>query len=135
MTAYWRSGENGKISGDTISGLLATEVGINAARQFENKYDYPLIGRKVSIRARFFLDNAVKLIKSDQYDSCISLASGFSLLTHLIYKNTQTDIKTIKFIDSDLPDIIEQRKLRLKKLYDNHWLPNLKSNIPKAFEI
>jgi hypothetical protein len=50
MTAYWRSLYPAH-SKDNISKHLASSDGILKAQQFEKKYNYPLVGKKVSVRA------------------------------------------------------------------------------------
>ena len=54
MTAYWRS-LYPLLSGDTLSINLASVEGIQKAKIFEEKFKYPLVGRKVSVRAGFML--------------------------------------------------------------------------------
>ncbi len=120
MTAYWRSGY--KISGDHLSEELASPQGIEKAHQFEEKYNYPLVKRKVSVRARFMLDLACHFLNTKQYDSCISFASGFSLLTYFIFQRLHTESLSIKFIDTDLQDILNERQKRIAKMAYQHSL-------------
>jgi O-methyltransferase involved in polyketide biosynthesis len=129
MTAYWRSFNVDTISGDNLSHKLATTNGINQAKAFEKKYNYPLVSRKVEVRARFFLDNAVHLLKTGNYDSCISLASGFSLLTYYIFKKTGNLTSSIEFIDTDIDKIIEPRKKRLKCLVETKQIEEISLRI------
>jgi O-methyltransferase involved in polyketide biosynthesis len=129
MTAYWRSQHS--ISKDKLSGKLATATGKEKAAEFIKQYNYPLIVRKVSARARFFLDSAVTLLNKEEYDSCISFASGFSLLTYLIQTEINNDLADIVFIDTDVKDIVEQRIQRVNKLDSSivDSLRNIKSQI------
>lgn len=134
MTAYWRSAYH-NISKDHLSREIATEEGIDKALQFEHQYHYPLVGRKVSVRARFFLDEATRLINTNKYDSCISLASGFSLLTTCINKNINQSIRSIKFIDTDLREIIDERNKRLDKLFANNVMSQFKNIHIKVLDL
>lgn len=124
MTAYWRSQFD--ISGDNLSGKLATAEGKCKASEFVKKFAYPLIGRKVSIRARFFLDNAVSLLESNRYDSCISFASGFSLLTYFVLLATQKKLPALTFIDTDLLDILSERATRIENSDNEGFMQGIK---------
>lgn len=57
MTAYWRC-KYPLISQDSLSFHLASKNGVEKAHQFEEKYNYPLVARKVSVRAGWFFDQA-----------------------------------------------------------------------------
>lgn len=122
MTAYWRS-KYPKLSHDLLSKQLSSPQGVEKASQFEAKYNYPLIGRKVSARAGWFLNEAVSLLKTGHYNSCISFGSGFSLLTYYISKQT-FHIKNLKFLDVDLEDIISARIKRISSI-DNELFESL----------
>jgi hypothetical protein len=122
MTAYWRS-LFPQLSKDTLSIKLASQAGIEKATAFETKFSYPLIGRKVSVRAGFILENIIRLLSTGKYDSCISFASGFSFLTHVAAQElAEKGINNITFIDSDLPNMAAERKKRIEKL-PNEILP------------
>ena len=127
MTAYYRSVfEN--ISKDNISSLLVSKEGIAKAKAFDAKYNYELVYRKISLRAGFFYEEALDLLKTGCYDSCISFASGFSTLTYTIRKRLVelNDIySSIKFIDSDLPHIIHERNSRFEELLSNNGIDEL----------
>lgn len=124
MTAHWRSIDP-EFSGDNISKKLSSANGILRAHQFEEKYSYPLVGRKVSVRAGWCLEQALELFSTKKYDSCISLGSGFSLLTYLIARNVLNN-QNINFIDVDLPEILNERNLRIQDLGNNE---NLETSI------
>lgn len=118
MTAFWRAQEP-EISGDQASQQLTTSLGRAKAKEFEIRFNYPLCKRKIAVRAGFFLSEAVRLLDTKKYDSCISLASGFSFLTYYILKKINHKLPNIKFIDTDLFDIIKERQERQKKLDSN----------------
>lgn len=117
MTAYWRS-LYPHLSGDRISKELASDAGIAKADDFEKRFDYPLVKRKVSVRAGFMLDTSTQLLRSGEFDSCISIASGFSMLTYLIATNILPGLPTVTFMDLDLPHILEARRIRTLPLLD-----------------
>ncbi len=48
MTAYWRS-LYPKFSHDPNSKLLASSQGIAKAKEFEERFEYPLVARKVDL--------------------------------------------------------------------------------------
>lgn len=54
-------------------------------------------------------------MSSNKYDTCISLGSGFSLLTYLIASLTP-DYHKINFIDVDLQNILNERNNRIEKI-------------------
>lgn len=133
MTAYWRS-LFPELSHDSYSIRLASTEGILKAKEFEKKFDYPLVGRKVSVRAGFILEKAKELLSTGQYDACISFASGFSLLTYCIASELGEKAEFITFYDSDLLHIIEERNHRIQTLIHEGNLPTEVSNI-KALPI
>ena len=110
MTAYWRTSES-IISNDSLSVNLVSQEGINNAHTFVEKLNYHCVSRLISVRARYFFDQAVQLLKTGKYDSCISLASGFSLLNDNILNTNE--FNEIKFYDSDLAHVIQVRKNRM----------------------
>ena len=83
MTAVWRSC-SASISQDALSGSLASNDGRNLAAVFRDDI-YPLIERHIGVRARFFLENGVELLRPARFDSCVSLGSGLSLLTKMVH--------------------------------------------------
>ncbi len=113
MTAYWRS-VFPTISLDPISIRMASQAGIDKAEDIVMQLNYPLLPKKISVRARYMFDNAVKLLQTGNYDACISFASGFSLLISLI-KNAFPST-SIQFFDTDLPHMMIERKNRLLQL-------------------
>lgn len=115
MTAYWRS-LFPKFSHDPYSIHLASPDGILKAKEFEQKFDYPLVGRKVSVRAGYILKKAKELLSTGEYDSCISLASGFSLLTYCIARDLGDAAQSITFYDTDFSHMIKERKKRIQML-------------------
>src|SRR3989338_9366545 len=86
ITAVYRCAIPG-LSRDTLSEKLASPAGKERAAAFIAKYNYPLVNRKISLRAGYFLSEATRLLSSGQYDSCISFASGFSLLLYYTAMN------------------------------------------------
>lgn len=115
MTAYWRS-LFPQFSRDELSIKLASDAGVVKAREFERKFDYSLVGRKVSVRAGFILENSLKLLATGKYDSCISLASGFSLLTYCLACGTSKMATDTRYYDLDLPHMAEERAKRIHAL-------------------
>jgi len=115
MTAYWRS-QYPSLSDDKFSVNLASKEGISKAHEFEKKFNYPLVGRKVSVRAGFFLKQAVDLLLTGKFDACISFASGFSLLGYYITAEIQNKFPEITVIESDLSHIIHARNTRLESI-------------------
>jgi O-methyltransferase involved in polyketide biosynthesis len=128
MTAYWRS-LFPQFSHDEISIKLASPAGIEKSKEFEKRFDYPLIGRKVSVRAGFILQNAIRLLATGKYDSCISLASGFSLLTYCIAAGLSERSAHIHFFDSDLPHMAEERAKRINALPSGLLSPSVSNKI------
>lgn len=133
MTALLRSAYP-LISEDTISQHLVTTYGISNTYNFIAKCDYPLLARVISVRAGFFLHEAIRLLNSQKYDSCISIASGFSLLTFLIKKNVNNKIM---FLDSDLKKIIVERESRISsnKLLSKTNLSNIENYILDVIQL
>jgi O-methyltransferase involved in polyketide biosynthesis len=128
MTAFWRSNYP-QISKDSLSQKLASSEGVQKAHEFEEKYQYPLVGRKVSVRAGWCLQQATEALMVGEYDSCISLGSGFSLLTYHIAAAVSQQKKEIKFFDVDLPEIIQLRKERMARLLINNLVASVLSKI------
>lgn len=113
---------------------MSSDEGRLLAETFIAKYNYPLVRRKISVCAGYFLQEATRLIQTGLYDSVISFASGCSLLTYLIAeKNPQF---SGAFFDTDLPYMVEQRNERIAaiadKLLDSKILKKLQS---MAFDI
>ena len=110
VTAYMRS-QKPNLTHDNISHHLVSEAGIKKHHEFVDGMDYPLATRKIMARAGYFYEQALALLKSNNYDSCISLASGFSLLTQLLSKQ----MPKITYYDVDLPHMITERNKRIKE--------------------
>ncbi|HLX54590.1 MAG TPA: class I SAM-dependent methyltransferase [Aquella sp.] len=125
MTAFWRS-EYPKLSHDSLSKFLSSPEGIRKSHEFETKYNYPLIGRKVSVRAGWFLEEAVYLLKTGYYNSCISLGSGLSMLTYYLSKYAMAN-KNLSFLDVDMEEMIAARTKRISSL-DHELLDGLALN-------
>lgn len=115
MTACYRSSEP-SLSGDSLSVELASEGGIAKAKAFIDEYDYPLVERKVSVRAGYALQCIIGLMSANRYDSCISFGSGFSLLTYYAAFKLHENNPDAIFIDTDLPHMIEERNSRINKI-------------------
>lgn len=113
MTAFYRSAEP-LLSGDQHSIELASTEGIQKAKAFIHKYNYPLVNRKISLRAGYCLHEAIRLLNNGGYDSCISFASGFSLLTY--YIKQQVNNTKIQYFDTDLAHMIIERNRRIKEI-------------------
>lgn len=109
MTAFLRS-TDAHISNDSISQHMVSNVGISNTYQFIAMFDYPLIARLISVRAGFFLTESLRLLATGKYDACISIASGFSLLTSLIKQQTK---QPVVFVDCDLQKIMDERIKRM----------------------
>ena len=112
LTAHYRCAFS-NLSHDQLSYQLGPDT---HARAFIEKYDYTLAPRKISVLAGFFLEQATELLNTGRYDSVISFASGFSMLTYLIAER-QTARANIQYIDSDLPDMIAERKQRIEAAF------------------
>jgi len=124
-----------ELSGDILSKYLVSAAGKERAQAFIEKYDYTLAPLKISLCAAYFLNEATRLLATGLYDSCISLASGFSLLIYLIAERNAA-IPGIKYFDTDLDHIVDERNIRIdaikKDLLDSSILENIQS---KAFDI
>jgi hypothetical protein len=105
-----------ELSGDKLSLLLSSDAGRLLAENFIAKYNYPLVTRKISVCAGYFLQEATRLIQTGLYDSIISFASGLSLLTYLIAKKNPQFSGV--FFDTDFPYMIEQRNERIAAIAD-----------------
>ena len=116
ITAVYRC-EIPKLSGDTLSEKLASSAGRERAQAFITKYDYPLVNRKISARAGYFLSQATSLLASGEYDACISFASGFSLLIYYIASQNSAH-KKIKYFDTDFSHMIVERQKRISNIHD-----------------
>jgi O-methyltransferase involved in polyketide biosynthesis len=116
MTALWRSAEPA-LSKDHLSGLLASVEGRQKTEAYE-KAQYPLAPRHFSLRARYFYDTALKLLTANQYDSLVSIGSGFSLLTTIIASayQQQNPHKPLDALDTDIEKIIQARQEKIKKI-------------------
>jgi hypothetical protein len=114
MTAVWRS-STAKISLDALSGALSSQDGRNLAGVFRDDV-YPLIERHLTVRARFFLENGVGLMRHGNFDACISLGSGLSMLTTGIHSRVMQDRRgdAPYFVDADVPRMIALRRERLR---------------------
>ncbi|MCE3239314.1 MAG: hypothetical protein K0R24_2295 [Gammaproteobacteria bacterium] len=123
-----------ELSGDKLSLLLSSEAGRLLAETFVAKYNYPLARRKISVCAGYFLQEATRLIQTGLYDSVISFASGFSLLSYLIAeKNPQF---SGVFFDTDLPYMVGQRNERLAAIAETHTNPTILRKLQSmAFDI
>lgn len=117
------------ISNDTISQFLVSSIGIRNTHQFLVNFNYPLMTRLISVRAGFFLNESIRLLSTGQYDACVSIASGFSLLTYII---SQSIPKNIAFIDCDLQDMVEERQRRIQS---NHFLQKINNKISQSCDI
>ncbi len=123
-----------ELSQDNLSIKLSSTAGRERAAAFITKYNYPLVSRKISICAGYFLSEATRLIDSGKYDSCISFASGFSLLLYNIaVKNIVYD--HIKYLDTDLPHMVEERERRIHTISNTLDQKVIKNIHTKAFDI
>jgi len=128
ITAYYRS-LYPEISLDSMSKSLCSTEGVALAKDFE-KNVYPLVGRHISLRNRFFFEQVKGLLNIGVFDSVVSFGSGLSLLTLQIARC----FPTIRFIDTDLLQVIEARRAKLKELGGNFMPKNLHIEI-KEFNI
>lgn len=101
-------------SGDTLSALLVSEAGKRRANAFIEKYQYPLVNQKISLRAGYFLTEALRLLNSGLYDACISFASGFSLLMYFVAQRSQ--MSNIQYFDTDFEHMIQERQKRISQV-------------------
>jgi hypothetical protein len=133
ITAVYRCAHP-ELSGDTLSEKLASAAGKKRAADFIAKYNYPLVNRKISLCAGYFLSEANRLLTSGQYDSVISFASGFSLLTYYIALKNETR-KEIKYYDTDFAHMIDERNQRINGISHLLNADALKRIRTKAFDI
>lgn len=123
-----------ELSDDKISRLLSSDAGRALAEAFIEKYNYPLVQRKISVCAGYFLKEATRLIHTGYYDSIISFASGFSLLTYLIVEKNPQFSGTI--FDTDIAAMIDERHKRIESIAKNHLDLTLLSRLQtRAFDI
>ena len=117
-----------EFSGDTLSDQLVSDAGRYRANAFIEKYQYPLVNQKISLRAGYCLNEAVRLLSSDHYDACISLASGFSLLLYYIAGKTK-NMGSIQYFDTDFAHMIQERQQRMSRVksLDQAVLSTIKS--------
>lgn len=132
MTAYWRTSEP-LISNDNLSVKLASEAGIGNAKEVENKFNYHCVSRLISVRARYFFDQAARLLKTGKYDGCISFASGFSLLNDNLYNAIVPS--NIKFYDSDLAHVVKVRNDRMNKLVNQSGVTGINHSKTVVFDL
>lgn len=110
VTAYMRS-QKPELTHDNLSHHLVSKAGIKKHHEFVDGMNYPLGTRKIMARAGFFYEQALQLLQSGNYDSCISLASGFSMLTSLLSNQTSE----ITYYDADLPHMLTEREKRINE--------------------
>lgn len=123
-----------ELSGDKLSFLLSSNAGRQLAGDFISKYDYLLVGRKISVCAGYFLKEVTRLIETGLYDSVISFASGFSLLTYLIAEKNPNFPGL--FFDTDLPYMITERNKRIEAMDKTNLDPNILNKLQsKHFDI
>lgn len=101
------------ISQDNVSKKLISSKGIADSYQFIADFNYPLMPRLISVRAGYILQQASEILNTNDYDACISIASGFSLLTFLLNEKVKKDIL---FIDCDLEEVIKAREQRINSI-------------------
>ncbi|MCE3267772.1 MAG: hypothetical protein K0R49_24 [Burkholderiales bacterium] len=123
-----------ELSQDDLSEKLSSSAGKERAAAFITKYNYPLVSRKISVCAGYFLTETTRLIASGKYDSCISFASGFSLLLYNIAVKNKV-FNYIKYLDTDLHHMIEEREHRIHAI--SHALDQkiIKNIYTKVFDI
>ena len=110
VTAYMRS-QYPELTHDKISEKIVSDAGIKKHFEFIEGMDYPLATRKIAVRAGYIYEQASHLLATGDYDSCISLASGFSLLLHLLSKQHPN----VECYDVDLPHMIVEREARIEE--------------------
>ena len=128
ITAYMRSQEP-ILTHDHLSAHLVSPEGIQKYHDFVDGMNYPLATRKIMVRAGYFYEQALSLLESGQYDSCISFASGFSLLTYFLAKAAS---KSIKFYDTDLENILLLRNQRIQEkraLFDANIIASINNKV------
>ena len=128
ITALFRSAFP-EISMDRLSEKLCSHEGRLMAEKFAELY--PLGPLHVSLRSRFFLDECLKNLKTT-HDAFISIGSGLSLLSYQLAERTE---HTIKFIDTDLEEIVEDRKHSLNKIKEELYEKTQKKVLLKAFDL
>lgn len=133
ITALFRSSLP-HISGDFLSGQLIQSAGRSRAAAFIEKYNYPLAQRKIALSSSFCLQQANRILATGLYDSVISFASGFSLLTYYIKKDNPELTSTV-FYDTDLEHMTLERMSRLHLLGDSVDIDALNSIHIKPFDI
>ena len=111
ITAYMRS-QQPELSRDNVSYHLVSDAGFEKFYEFVEGMQYPLATRKIFIRAGYFYQQALRLLQTGQYDSCISIASGFSMLTYQLARVVSTEIQ---FYDTDLPHMLALRQARIEQ--------------------
>jgi O-methyltransferase involved in polyketide biosynthesis len=107
IAAYFRS-RFPEISGDSLSRFLCSDEGIRLAKVFEQDV-YPLVGRHLSVRNRFFFERSRSLLGTGKFDMVLSLGSGLSLLTHHLAGVERHP----RYIDADIPEVIQNRQAKL----------------------
>lgn len=112
-----------EVSGDKLSQLLSSDAGRSLAEAFITRYTYPLSRRKISVCAGYFLKEVTRLINTKKYDSIISFASGFSLLTYLIAEKNPNF--SGQFFDTDLPYMLVERHNRIANISAAHLDPKI----------
>jgi O-methyltransferase involved in polyketide biosynthesis len=136
MTALWRSAES-ELSKDHLSGFLVSPEGKQKTELYEQA-QYPLATRHFSLRARYFYETALKLLFSSQYDSLISIGSGFSLLTTITAQAyaKQNSHKPLYVLDTDIEKIITARENKIRQInLPTHTNTNHKViDIEKAYQ-
>ena len=133
ITAIYRSSLP-HISGDFLSAQLIQEPGRTRAAAFIEKYNYPLVQRKIALSSSFCRQQANRLLATGLYDSVISFASGFSLLTYYIKKDNPK-LTNIVYYDTDLENMASERMNRLHLLRDSVDMDALNSIQIKPFNI
>ncbi len=101
------------MSHDSISKCLVSSDGVNNTYQFIKHFNYPLLGRVISARAGFLLNESVRLLQARQYDSCISIGSGLSMLTYLISNKITREIA---IFDCDVDEMLSERQKRISSV-------------------
>ena len=116
MTGHWRSMEP-NLSGDVHSTKMATPEGRAKAIDYQST-KYPFASRHFSLRAGYFLSSALRLLFQPEadYDSVLSLGSGFSLLTYTIALALRSKDRTreLYILDSDIDKILKARQEKLE---------------------
>lgn len=113
-TAYYRSIVP-EISKDFISGELCSSQGAKFAKKFQREV-YPLVARHISVRSRYFFEHSIELVKRHRIERVVSLGVGLSLLSYWMSKR----VNNLKFVDTDLEDVINARRERFEGLGSKH---------------